>query len=565
MTTGGVELEARDAVGRASFVSIGPIVMPAGYVNLAVDLNWKDVEKTLADARKQINSAVSDWEKHLEGKKGLKKALRDAVGKHEAYVADRVAEIKSLLRTEGESNERGRAKKSWAGLGAIIALAVGLETRNELSQVVDRQDQLHHDIELNRAYLDKTRNVVAGLTELMQAEIGELELELKLAALHEEEREYLRGILSAIYAAHRGEVEPSVVPPCTVVEMEANAALTMKKKNLKAVGGHVNVLAAPRSVVLTSKLLRVVFHVPVIDAEEETMELLRMREVAVRSDGRVAVLEPRHQFLAVTVRREVVSLRAEDLQSCSDYQNMKVCAGPRLVYNEPMDCLSAVYFQKELSLCKAESWEKPKEYVTEDLPGFYRVSKGAARKKCNGDFGSGRRVPFAEGQHLRVEEECSLVGGVFRVRRVPADGGNDVVFHAKVRLDEDVMAGMSEADQRAQETAHRLNSTLVHLERRLPQVERLRAISGWPIWAIVLICIAGFVAVSIATGVIVQAIKILRDRKSKKNKPAVIVSAGNAAAHAGSQGVNVSGPDSFRNALSSAAAELPSMALALLE
>lgn len=256
----------------------------------------------------------------------------------------------------------------------------------------------------------------------------------RLLEAHLHLERFVEDFTNALYEGLQGRLTKTLCSPADIQRVTKTAEKFALDHRLTGVNGTgINVIGSPKSIVVTSRMLRVVFHVPLQPVEDSTLELLRLRSsVDIFGEGGRRA-QPKNQLIAVDLSGRVATLSAEELNLCERYHGYYVCEDHRLLSGVPYDCVSALYKAKDLELCASDIGALPLAAPLPLRPGLFWASSGEVALDCEGT--DARKFVWGEEQARAVSGECRVAAPSFVIRRQPAAATAESFF-AKLRRDD---------------------------------------------------------------------------------------------------------------------------------
>lgn len=402
---------------KANFQPIGWLSAPTIYEEVTVDYTWEDMLKEVDGVLKHEAKLLGRWSAQTTSQgtkleqRNRTKCVYSVVWARRNQTRDLVNEFTKLVKAEvfvdGEipSDGNGRGKRSFASwIGTIISWTLGISNNMKIGDLQTRQGQIHHDQVITRQLEKETRESVnMAFAELSYALADDKLMEV-VTMLHLEAQRHLRDMLEAVYQAMQGTVSHVLLRAVDLEKVEAKLRSYLSVNQAK-VAGDIHILAMAKSVVVTSKLLRVMFHVPVVRRDISQMVLYQVNKVELSKDNTVVEVVNVPDYLGVS-SQGYLPMTVAQLQQCDRASGGWICPGPRVLERTPRSCLSAMYRKSKADLVKYCTFEKRKVY------GDYIHHEAGQRVSGRAD----RRVKVTCGQRIKVSEWKTL-----STRTVPED------------------------------------------------------------------------------------------------------------------------------------------------
>ena len=466
--------------GRASFSKAGAVAVPGSYEPVLVDVKWKEIFEVVEVAQHEFGKLLNHSSLTAEDKQRLAKLEMQCLTRADK----KVASIKKMVK-HPNINKRGFLEL----LGNMLSLGLGLSNRNMVHDLQGREETLYHNQVENRKIMEKTRKVMAEALEKLQEEDSLLVARESVMGLCHELEQYLEKMLEAVYFAFEGKVTPALLTPEDLEKLAKSVETRMKAQKLRALEtGAALLLGADKEVVMTDQMMRIVFLVPVIAAEESVRELWQLNPVELKMDGKLYRVIAHHDFMAVG-GGAMTPITTAQLTRCRMVYGVRVCEDIRIAERTAISCITAIYSADTAAmrkLCKFELVELDDRWHATALSSksFYLKSEAALREKC-GDRAKSRvfkgdRAEFVDGQ-------CQLSGAGFDILRLPRPSTGES-FTPHVSFDR------RRTDSVMEDVDAVVRDQIAELEERLPEVHKLAQVGDntW-IWVVVGLSIAGLV------------------------------------------------------------------------
>ena len=507
----------------ARFQPFGQLVAPANYEEVTLDYPWEayfdevsailDQDDKLWQAWVTSVNASKDTDAEKQERIGKVKEVRD-LRRTKSLVLQKQARDLVLFKDSPKNTIEDTQKRSFMDwVGHLIALTFGISNKRSIDDLEIRQDQVHHDTVVNRKLETQTRKAVAASFRRYEEVLEDNTYLEAVSFTHRELQTNLEEMVSSIYLGMQGVVGVHFLKPLDMTDLEEKVRNFTTARGLKVVGSSA-LVTMPKSVLITSKMARIIFHVPLVREDQEEMNLYRMGAVEIDLNGTVFKVNSAKEYLAESTLG-MMSLTVTDIQLCDKREGILVCKEPRLLEKVPLNCISAIYRSDRSrvnKLCSLVAVNKDKLHIIQDSEDEFscrteqmvRIKCGAAQKTSD----------WAKLETRTVSLRCSAENEEFKIVSAPPFDPLPTV-DATVELD-NATAVAFKLTRDLQRRAYNATAETWDKLVEVPTVEDLTAMRT-NLWVYVAGAVAGVIVVVIGLGLCL--LKLVRKGLSEVMTP----------------------------------------------
>lgn len=412
--------------GHSQFAHVGHVVLPVSYAHVSVDHSYGDFKSAVNESLAEMEALVDSYEAIVDGKRRLSGESPRLY--HERRTNRTLAKLADAFSLIDETGRSKRDVLNW--LATLLSVSLGLSNAGKVGTLADNEKLIHHDQVVTRRLVARTRAATKRVAAELGGRVQELETKLALEDAHTHLEEFVDRLGDALYEALQGRISRTLLGGTDLEKVREVVEKFGRSHNLVAVGGGApNILASPRSILVTAEFVRVVFHVPLHPPEDSPLDLFHLRSSINKDKEKGTQVVPRDSLLAVSRERMAVTLTSADLALCETYQSVRICSQKRMLRARPYDCVSALFFGEELQLCEADVFPAPTApYLVKN--NKFRATAGAVTMACGGE--NKKTFQWGERTERLVGSECAVRARDFVIRRQP-EAIEPTSFYAKLR------------------------------------------------------------------------------------------------------------------------------------
>lgn len=383
----------------ARFQPSGQLIAPARYEEVTMDYPWEAYFDEVDALLDQDDKLWQAWMASVNASKDTDAEKQERISK--------VKEVRGLRKTKTVvllnqakalvffkkspkntiEDTQKRGFMDW--VGHLIALTFGISNKRSIDDLEIRQDQVHHDTVVNRKLETETRKAIAVSFRRYEEALEDSVYLEAVSFTHMELQTDLQEMVSSVYLGMQGVVGSHFFKPLDMTDLEDKVKNFTMERQLKVVGSSA-LVTMPKSVLITSTMARIIFHIPLVREDQGLMNLYRMGTVEIDFNGTVFKVNSEREYLAESALG-MMSLTVTDIQLCDRREGILVCKEPRLLEKVPLTCISAIYRSDRArvnKLCSLEAIDKDKLHIIQDSEDEFscrtqksvRINCGAAQK-----------------------------------------------------------------------------------------------------------------------------------------------------------------------------------------
>ncbi len=242
----------------------------------------------------------------------------------------------------------GRGKRSIFGdIGSVIAIVMGISDHSQLGKIQVRQKDIIANEMTNHKSLLKLENATTEAIRKLHMDEAMIELHLGLHEACESVVGQLKELNKLTIESVSGQTS---VPMLSMEQVRDSFERLLQKlqenKEKTIYSNPVDLLRAPKHVLIAEDRLRIVLAIPVVKMVSRiaTINGVTPMEV-VAKNGEVYKIDVR-EVAVIQHPRPIVGysgMNMEDILACSRDHDPWICPGPRLRELRPTSCITALY------------------------------------------------------------------------------------------------------------------------------------------------------------------------------------------------------------------------------
>lgn len=315
-------------------------------------------------------------------------------------------------------------------------------------------------------------------------------------------------MIETVYSARQGLLSHVAVPISSMKEL-VDAAHNHTKDS-----GHHQVLPPKAALILAPKTflfkpdsLFIIFHIPfVTDAKRDLRSLYRLTNSVVTDDtGHITNFEPDRHYLAVNqIGNHFTTFSLEELEGCYNINSLRLCTHTAAAFSQEESCLPALWKNDPAaisSFCRpAIQGSTPSVLVLSDTD-LYFVQNATATLKCPQKDSTKVQGP----SNVRVPRGCVLYTSSFQVAPAPDDTKEVRIISSKLSASHLDEVTDSEIDRRFSDIFDKKLTEQAKIAAQKAHANVIKA-SGFAVGSVVILAIAGGIALLFATAIVVLAV-----------------------------------------------------------
>ena len=362
---------------KAHFRNIGKLVPYAKNVEVVLTV---DFDAALSDARKVATELAS----HVD-------TLKDKAGVDSAYVRSLNLTVQSGLARFRQHEEDlaaitdGGIKRAFMeGIGTLVSLFQTWVNRGSITDLQHNEDVLHREIGTNRNLMGKA---VKTMGKLRQGGVDDLhfqEISTEVQLGFEHLNNGLKEMVDAAFQAAQGEVHRLLAPATILTEIKSHVFSVARKKDLDSVYTHAaEFIGAPKSVMLGTKGLAVVLHIPMVDQTTGIMTLYHLEAVEVIREHSVEKVQVDKPFLGKDGKGWRVTLGSDEIALCNQVGDLRLCYHNRQLKRGIFDCTTSLFdASQQGEWCASTLWKGKEESITYMGSNYFYGRAGKVTVSC---------------------------------------------------------------------------------------------------------------------------------------------------------------------------------------